>query len=331
MQLAGLVTGPVRGDAPPAAFASGSGTSTATRALRSRAVRGLGARPLQGRPPHRGRRAATEPRLRGRSGLDDHEVPVEVRAEEERRLRLTRVPCPSWVAPPSSSRSVSPCTRSSRERPRRGSVVAAWRSPRRTPRRVVLHDARRLGGAALGARPARLLVHVRRTHDERGAPDRSDLGLLGRSGGLAPPLAPDRIRRGRRPPQPGLGAQPRRLGRPGVRGGVRLLLVPARRRREPVRDTGGPARRRGHDAEPSEPVHARAPAAPVPGLRRSHGAFFAMGALLSRRTSVGSWQRGASRSSHGPPSGSASCSAPGRTWKWAGAGTTRGTRSRTPR
>ena len=114
-----------------------------------------------------------------------------------------------------------------------------------------------------------------------------------------------------------------------------LLLVPRRRGREPVRDAGRARRRRRHDAEPPEPVHARAPAAPLPRLRRADRAV----RVRARRAPLRPGRRALARRD-APLDAlrldgarrSASCSArTGRTSRWAGAGTTRGTRSRTPR
>ena len=47
-------------------------------------------------------------------------------------------------------------------------------------------------------------VYVARAHEPRAAHRLHDLGVLGRAGGLAPALAadPDRLRRGRRAPEP---------------------------------------------------------------------------------------------------------------------------------
>ena len=50
------------------------------------------------------------------------------------------------------------------------------------------------------------------------------------------------------------------------------LLVPPRRRGEPVRDAGRAARRRRAQPEPPEPVHDGPPAVPLPRLRRPRGA-----------------------------------------------------------
>ena len=132
-----------------------------------------------------------------------------------------------------------------------------------------------VGRSPLGAPPERLLVHVRRADDERGASHRvHDLRLLGRPGGVAPALAPraHRLRGGGGPAQPGLGARSRRLGRPRVRGGGAVLRVPRGRGREPVRDPARARRRRRDDAQPAEPVHAGPPAAALPRLRRAHRA-----------------------------------------------------------
>ncbi len=65
-----------------------------------------------------------------------------------------------------------------------------------------------------------------------------DLGVLGRPGRIAASLAarPDRLRSRGGPAEPRMGARSRGLGRAGVRGGGRVLLVPRRRGREPVRD-----------------------------------------------------------------------------------------------
>ena len=90
VQLAGLVVGPVRGDAHAGGLRFGL-KDIGRRATTIVAVRYTGSVPdlfkvgrhivVDGR--------LREGRVRRRAGLDDHEVPVEVRAEAERRLRLT--------------------------------------------------------------------------------------------------------------------------------------------------------------------------------------------------------------------------------------------------
>ena len=212
--------------------------------------------------------------------------------------------------------------------------VGAERAPRGLRR-----GRGRLGRARGGARPRRLPLRLRRrAHVARPAAPVRALGLLGRPGGLAPPLAArphgllggrDPVRAAPRPPRA------RRLGHAPARRRRRLLLLPRRRDREPVRHAGRAGGRRRHDAEPPEPVHARPPAAPLPRLRRpDHPLGLRDGRRCSpgARTSAGSWPRAAGRSAPGRSSASASCSArTGPTRRWAGAATTRGTRSRTPR
>src|SRR5438128_42691 len=56
------------------------------------------------------------------------------------------------------------------------------------------------------------------------------------------------------------------------RGPPVALRAPPRRRRESLRDAGGSARRPRAESEPAEPLHGRAPALPLPRLRRSDGA-----------------------------------------------------------
>ena len=117
--------------------------------------------------------------------------------------------------------------------------------------------------------------------------------------------------------------------------GVDVLRVPPRRGREPVRDAGGAGRRRRHDAEPPEPVHARAPTAAVPRLRRPHGALrvrdgrAAVGqarrALAHRDAALDALRVGGARRRP------AARQRTGRTSRSAGAGTTPGIRWRTPR
>ena len=140
--------------------------------------------------------------------------------------------------------------------------------------------------------------------------------------------------RPRRLAQPQPHARPRRVGDAGARSDRGRVLVPARRRREPVRRAGGADRRGRAQPEPAEPVHGRPPAVPLPRLRRPRGAVRIRDGRAARRaarTSAGSSRRGAGRSSPGRRSASASCSAPtGPTSRSAGAATTRGTRSRTP-
>ena len=102
-----------------------------------------------------------------------------------------------------------------------------------------------------------------------------DLGVLGRAGGLAAALAAraDRLRCGSGEPEPKLGTRSDRVGRPGLRRGLDVLRVPRRGRGKPVRDSGRARGRRGHDAEPAEPVHARPSTAAVPRLRGPHRAL----------------------------------------------------------
>ena len=76
-QLAGLVVGPVRGDAHAGGLRFKlkdiSGDSRKTVAV----LYSAGARSLQGRAPHRRRRCAEERHVRRAARLDDHEMPVE--------------------------------------------------------------------------------------------------------------------------------------------------------------------------------------------------------------------------------------------------------------
>ena len=142
----------------------------------------------------------------------------------------------------------------------------------RAPRRV-RRGGGRFGRPARGAPAQRLLVRLRRRAHEPPAADAvHDLRLLGRAGGLAPPLAarPDGVlgRGGRiRPPN---GPGPPRVGRPGARPRDDVLRLHARRGLEPVRDPGRSRRRRRPQPEPPEPVHDDPPALPLPRLRRAH-------------------------------------------------------------
>ena len=279
-QLVGIVVGPVRGDS----HAGGMHFLLQDRdGTRETAVPVLytGSKPDLFKA---GReivvdRSPAEGDIRRRAGLDDHEVPVEVRAEDHARLQRPptegrRAPCLSSVAQRSSSRSASRHTRWSPAQqgrtsgvagsPRRRRTRSSQRSSRRpSPRRCC---SRRFSGTTSRSSTS----HGRRA---RRFPPVHDLGVLGRPGGIAAPLAslPDRLRSGGSPAQPSLGEGSRRLGRPGLRGRGGLLLVPRRRGGEPVRDAGCAGGRRRNDAEPPEPVHARAPAAPLPGLRGAHG------------------------------------------------------------
>ena len=65
-------------------------------------------------------------------------------------------------------------------------------------------------------------------------------------------------------------ARPRRLGDARARRRHLLLRLPARRRRNPVRDAGRAGRRQRAQPEPPEPVHDGPPAAALPRLRRPH-------------------------------------------------------------
>ena len=199
-------------------------------------------------------------------------------------------------------------------------------------------DARRVARARDGARPPRLLVLVRRRAHEPHAPDRVLAQLvLGWAGGLAAPLAarPDRLRSSRRRAQPEPPARPRRLGRAGARRDRDVLRVHARRRREPVRHADRADRRRRPDAEPAEPVHGRASADALPRLRRPLDPVRVRG----RRAALRPDRRALDR--RDAPLDADRVDVPrlrpvarrrtGRTSRSAGAATTRGIRSRTPR
>ena len=128
--------------------------------------------------------------------------------------------------------------------------LAAWEGRRRLAASAQNALVAAFGAAAVASgvlrrrpRPPRLLVRLRRRLHEREASARLHaLGVLGRAGGLAAPLAAraDRDVRGRRALQPLRGARGDRLGRAGARARRRVLRVPARRGREPVRDAGRP-------------------------------------------------------------------------------------------
>ena len=120
------------------------------------------------------------------------------------------------------------------------------------------------------------------------------------------------------------------MGRSGARGRRGVLRVHALLRLEPVRHGARAGRRRRDDAEPAEPVHARAPAAALSRLRRADDSIRIRdggAALDAAPTSAGSSRPVAGRSQRGRSSASASCSArTGHTSRSAGAATTRGTR-----
>ena len=122
---------------------------------------------------------------------------------------------------------------------------------------------------------------------------------------------------------------------PVIGGDRDVLRVHARRGLEPVPDADARARRRRAHAEPPEPVHGRPPADALPRLRRAGDPVRVRGRGAAARgtpTSAGSSRRGAGRSRPGRSSASASCSArTGPTSRSAGAATTPGIRSRTPR
>ena len=157
---------------------------------------------------------------------------------------------------------------------------AAWKGRRRLALSAqnaliggVRDERRRLARPRRGADPARLLVRLRRrAHEPRAAHRLHDLGLLGRAGGLAPALAadPDRLLDRRPAREPAHRPRPRRLGDARARRRHRLLRVPARRRRDAVRDAGGAGGRQRAQPEPPEPVHDGPPAAALPRLRRPH-------------------------------------------------------------
>ena len=234
-----------------------------------RRLQGLEIRPVPRRPRGLGQGRAPQRHLRRGEGLARDEVPVEVHGQE-RHL-------------------------SARARPRRARRNAGARRLRRRRRRLrrlegapparalgaerargcVRDEPRRIARARRRPDPERLLVRLRRpAHEPRAADRLHDLRVLGRPGGVAAALAPDpdRLldRRPAREPPP--SARPRRLGDARARRGHRLLRLPARRGRDPVRDSGGAARRERPQSEPAEPVHDGAPAAALPRLRRAHGA-----------------------------------------------------------
>ena len=128
----------------------------------------------------------------------------------------------------------------------------------------------------------------RRAHEPRAADAYTISALLGRAGGLAAPLAagPDRLRGAAVWLEPAPRARPRRLGRRRCSAAIaRLLRVPARRRREPVRDAGGAGRRRGLNPSLQNPYMVAHPPLLYLGYVGLAVPFaFAMGALLSRRT-----------------------------------------------
>jgi hypothetical protein len=88
VQLAGVVVGPARGDAHAGAFASAEGYRQGGATIV--AVRYSGPVPdLFGVGRHTWSTVGFTRGVHRRAGHDDHEVPVEVRAEAHRRLGLT--------------------------------------------------------------------------------------------------------------------------------------------------------------------------------------------------------------------------------------------------
>ena len=121
------------------------------------------------------------------------------------------------------------------------------------------------------------------------------------------------------------------VGRPAARARravLRVLLV----RREPFETQLAPRRRRAR-AVPAEPVHGHAPAAALPRLRRLDDPVRVRDGARSPAAPTGVDRPcGAGRSCRGRRSASACCSAPsGPTRRSAGAASSPGTRSRTPR
>ena len=221
---------------------------------------------------------AAKRRLRRPTGLDDHEVPVQVQGEAS-SYRLAE--CLSSGARRSSSRSGWRSTRSvagacaARRRRRRlaasaqNALIAAFARHRRRlarPRRGRTRPGRLLASSTSPSTRRRDLplgVHA--------------LGLLERPGGLAAALAarPHRLLR--------LG---RRCSAAAASRDLVVWVVPrARRRRDLLRlpassssRARSPRRPRPLDGagltpEPPEPVHARAPADALPRLRRAHRAL----------------------------------------------------------
>ena len=182
-----------------------AGHRRAATTVGRRAVHGLRARSLQGRPPHRRRRRLQKRRsFVAEPRLDDHEVPVEVRAEAQRG-GLTLAPDPR-IAMPELGRAALLVTLGLAVYALVAGACAA--RPRAPPARASAQNALVASFVSTLVAAVVLLAallrndfsfDVRRAHDERGAADRvHDLGVLGRAGGVAAPLAarPDRVRRG---------------------------------------------------------------------------------------------------------------------------------------
>ena len=142
------------------------------------------ARPVQDRSRAAARGTAPKRRLRGEAGLDADEVPVEVHALRKRRSARAR---------PRRAHSLSRARRLRARRRRlrgRDEAQAPGRlGAERAARRVRRHRGG-LGRPARRAAAERLLVHLRRRpHEPRAADSVHHLGVLGRAGGLAAPLA----------------------------------------------------------------------------------------------------------------------------------------------
>ena len=269
----------------------------------------------------------------------------------ERNSLVTK--CPSKYAPKKQHLAHGRArARGAHRLPRPLALRARWRARSRPgrdsapPGRVRAERARgrvrrrrsRVGRPAHRARPPRLLVRLRRRLHEREASARLHaLGVLGRAGGLAPPLAAraDGDEHGRSALQPLRGARGDRVGGAGARARRLVLRVPARRGREPVRDAGrpgstAPGSTRAFRTRTWSPTRRCSISATSASRSRSRSRW----ARCSRaaRTSAGSSPRAAGRSPPGRSSASASCSGrTGRTSRWVGAATTPGIRSRTPR
>ena len=213
------------------------------------------------------------------------------RARSERHLRRETdslvTKCPSKYADQANYLMPEPRPRRPRRRPRARRLRGSRRRLRRLPRApaaarvganalyaafATRRDRRRSSSSPRSPAATSRFVVRRRAHEPRAAARLHALRLLERAGGIAAPLAArphgHGLGRGRAEPEahprgaPVDGPDPRRRSRASSPCCSSFVATP-------VRDPGAPRRRRRAQPEPPEPVHARAPAAALPRLRRA--------------------------------------------------------------
>ncbi len=261
-------------------------------------------------------------------------MPVEVRTQAVLSLGHGRARARSAHRLP---RPFALCARRGLARGLEGEAAAGRVRAERPPRRVRRRSGRD-GRPALGPNPSRLLVRLRGgLHEHEASAALHGLGAVGRTGRIAAPLAAradGALERGD-PLQSLRGERGDRMGGAGAGARRIVLRAPPRCGRLAVRHADGAARGGRAQPEPPEPVHGRAPTDALSGLRRpddpvrlrnGRAALRPHGRALDRRHAPLD-ARGMGVPRHRP----AARDLTGRTSRSAGAGTTPGIRSRTPR